>query len=464
MNLRKRKTPPKNNINKQKKKKYLYICSYCQYKTNRIYNFERHSYIKHDNLIEQKFIFSNSILQYKFLHNKKKNSLTNDYSRTINDESTALLSQINQTQKNNNYNLDFILLQNIFDKNNRLSKYEEDFGSYYINRGKIIGEGAYTKTYLGEDKFLKNYVAILEINSDYKEKIQIEEYILGKVHGKGNFPQLYEVLQDESNIYLIENLMGFTLKSLFKVCDLNFDFFTIMKIGIDLISNIKILHDLGFVHRDLKPGNIVYGNLSFENFNMKNQIGIIDFGNSNLILDSKGNIKYSDKITKCAGNRCFSSNNALKGYDATKMDDIISIIYILIYFNNGNLPWKGIKKDKTNFNKNEIIEIRENISIKDLCSNFPEEFIFLVENIMNSNPREEPKYSDIINTFESLILKEKEKYSEKNNKLTWISLFEKIKNKSEEISNIKKKEINLLFDRFSLKLEDYLIYIAYNKQ
>ena len=188
-----------------------------------------------------------------------------------------------------------ILLKKVFNKKNHLNKFEEEISQYYLNRAKIIGSGASTKTYLGEDKLTKDNVAILEIKKIHEEKIYIENYILHRIHGKGNFPQLYMLYGNEEYAYFIENLMGPNLNLLFNMCLCIFDIHTVLNIGIDLISNLKILHNIGVIHRDLKPDNLTDVNLCRENYKFKNQIGIIDFGNAKLLYGVNGEIKYSKK-------------------------------------------------------------------------------------------------------------------------------------------------------------------------
>ena len=66
-------------------------------------------------------------------------------------------------------------------------------------------------------------------------------------------------------------------------------------------------------------------------------------------------------------NKSYSSTNALKDKDVSQIDDIISIFYILIYFYKGNLPWKKKNLRGEKLTVNEIIEIRQNIGLKELC-------------------------------------------------------------------------------------------------
>ena len=58
-----------------------------------------------------------------------------------------------------------------------------------------------------------------------------------------NFPHLFNVSYDENYAYFVEGFMGFNLKYLFEICENKFDLITVINIGIDLIKNIKIMHE-----------------------------------------------------------------------------------------------------------------------------------------------------------------------------------------------------------------------------
>lgn len=436
-------------------------CPFCSYKTPKTYNYDRHIFINHNKYINNIPNVPKSISSYKNLHEIRDKHMK--YSCSSSDtqkmNSRYFISYLISENYERKY---FSLLQSIFNKNNRLNKYEEDLGQYYLNSSKIIGNGTFTKTFLGEDKFFKFYVAILKTKLNYKDNIDIEEFILQRVHGKGNFPQLYDTIYDEQYQYFIESLMGPTLKSLFKISDKHFDLYTILNIGIDLVTNLKIFHDLGFVHRDLKPDNLVFGNLCFENYTKRKDIGVIDFGNSKIILNKDGNIKYSYKKTRLYGNKTFASTDALKDRDVSKKDDLISVFYILIYFFFGTLPWIKKNRKDSKFSKDEIIKIRESIKIKEFCKSLPDEFINLIDYIMRIPATEEPDYDNILFVLRSLKVKEERNNKNIRNKFVWINILEDFCNNPEQISKEKRKYIKTLFDKYSINIKEYVKYINSN--
>lgn len=237
---------------------------------------------------------------------------------------------------------------------------------------------------------------ILEMDSNDVDSYNTETFILQRIHGKGNFPSLYNIYTDDKHYYLVESLIGPSLKSSFKICNKIFDYYTILNIAYDLIKNIKVFHELGYIHRHLKPDNLVYSSLFYENNDKKNEIGIIDFSNSKINIGQDGYSIYVKKIVKCKGNKCFSSSNTLQDKDVRKKDDIISIFYILIYFFCQKLPWNNKKLNDEHLSKFEILEIRNNIEIKQLCKNLPKDFVDLAEFVFGMPETENPNYNFIL--------------------------------------------------------------------
>ena len=347
----------------------------------------------------------------------------------------------------------FKLLINVFDKKNNLNKYQEELGIYYVNKTKVIGKGSVSTVFLGEDKFQRINVAVLQINIDNYEKFYNESFVLQRIHGKGNF-------QDDDYFYMVENLMGPNLHILYKMCDYKFDYYTVINIAIDLVKNIKIMHNIGFIHKDLKPDNLVYGNLCFENCERRNEIGIIDFSHSKINIKSNGELNYSDKKVKFRGNNFFSSTNALQYNDVNEKDDIISLFYILIYFMKGWLPWKIKNSNGENISKKEIIEIRKKWPIKKLCEDIPKDFQNLAQKIIETPKDEYLDHNIIIENLEKIKKKEECKQNSKTEKFCWIKLLKQFEENPSDIEKMKREKIKEMLNKYCLNLKDYLIYIS----
>jgi hypothetical protein len=64
-------------------------------------------------------------------------------------------------------------------------------------------------------------------------------------------------------------------------------------------------------------------------------------------------------INKIEGNICFTSVNVLKDEIPERIDDIISLSYLLIYLNKGYLPWSNVEKTNKKLFKKTIFYEKE---------------------------------------------------------------------------------------------------------
>lgn len=104
---------------------------------------------------------------------------------------------------------------------------------------------------------------------------------------------------------------------------------------LQILNRVETIHDLGFIHGDLKLQNIVVAQ------NDHTKLFLIDFGLSEVFKTPEGHVpvKTVDTFT---GNLKFASINQCSGYQKTRRDDYESVFYILLYMINPILPWSHI--------------------------------------------------------------------------------------------------------------------------
>ena len=260
---------------------------------------------------------------------------------------------------------------------------------------KKIGEGTFSKVYKVKEKETGEIRAMKEVN---KSKIGLKNYkteikILSMLDHP-NILRLFEVIEDEKNIYLIMELCtGGELLSRMK--NNRYKEREAAKLMEQIVSAVVYCHEKGICHRDLKPHNIL-----FLNENPDSPIKIVDFGISKIFdpslsflkeeIDDAGN-KFK-KMSSVVGTMYFLSPEVLKGNYNEKCDiwSLGIILYILLC---GYPPFKGsnekeiIKKIsslKFEFRQAEWKNISE--SAKNLISNMlcPEKKRISAKEVFNS--------------------------------------------------------------------------------
>ena len=94
----------------------------------------------------------------------------------------------------------------------------------------------------------------------------------------------------------------------------------------------------GYIHCDLKPENIMIGDFEFDD-KLKKNIYLIDFGMSERYLDDNGHhVPFRENIP-FKGNLVFSSWNTFKNVTLSRRDDLIMLIYNLIFFVDSDIAW-----------------------------------------------------------------------------------------------------------------------------
>ena len=137
--------------------------------------------------------------------------------------------------------------------------------------------------------------------------------------------------------FIIQQKLGSDLEEILEQKVTHFTLKCVVSIGISLVNLLEKLHEKGYIHNDLKPDNVMIGDP--EDPESFYQIHLIDFGLSTKFLNEDGSHVKQHNDVNFRGNTIFSSKNAFMGITLSRRDDIISLVYMLIYFIHSDLTW-----------------------------------------------------------------------------------------------------------------------------
>ncbi len=202
-----------------------------------------------------------------------------------------------------------------------------------------IGHGSYGEIYKGVNIRTKEYVAIKIENIQHGKRLLKNEAIIYKyLNNCKGIPTIKWFGVDTQHNYMIINLLGHTLEYLKQQQPSNtFNITLILKIGIQILELLQLIHTKGFIHRDIKPDNFLFGlNQS------STTIYIIDFGFCKTYLTHLNAHIEIKKLSGLIGTPNYASINSHNFMELSRRDDLESLGYILLYFFWGNLPWFAV--------------------------------------------------------------------------------------------------------------------------
>uniref|UniRef100_A0A7E4VGW5 Protein kinase domain-containing protein n=1 Tax=Panagrellus redivivus TaxID=6233 RepID=A0A7E4VGW5_PANRE len=245
----------------------------------------------------------------------------------------------------------------------------------------------------------KNFTAALKVEANNIEDggvLKLEAEVLLKLKNRPNVVRLVDAGKRLKYSYIVMTLCGPDLMFLKRIKGQNdlkrehdrFSEATIMRIGVHALFAIKQLHEIGYTHRDVKPGNAVVGLHGRDS----RVIFLIDYGmvRSFVQKDDKNNnsIRKPRRKVLLRGTLRYCSINVHKRLEQGRVDDLWSLLYMLTECYVG-LPWSSVTKE------DKLQQLKESISDDKLFQKCPAEFRAVSDHLKTLKYDSRPDYKHI---------------------------------------------------------------------
>ena len=222
---------------------------------------------------------------------------------------------------------------------------------------KQIGKGAFGSIYLASDMSgaAGRTVAVkVEARDAQYPQIIYEWRVYSELVGGKGVPVVMWAGEDGANNVMVMELLGYSLEELFNYCGRRFSLKTVLSLGISMLHRLKHVHSRGFVHRDIKPDNFLFG--LGEN---AETLYLIDFGLCKRFADPATRAHIPDRTGKqLTGTPRYASVRTHEGREQSRRDDLESLAYVLFYFLAGSLPWQGKTEKKRQAQYSAVLSIK----------------------------------------------------------------------------------------------------------
>ena len=281
---------------------------------------------------------------------------------------------------------------------------------------ECVGSGAFGEVWSADSVSTGETVAVKmeRIQGNPAPTLQYESRVLQLLQGAPGIPRLryFGRKDDMDGIFMVTELLGPSLETLATSQRMDMpadiaknpprhhaDF--ISAIGRQMLQRLQSIHTRGMLHRDVKPDNFLFARTPVLDLSRRAAkqsqsvpmplLYIIDFGMAKRIDRKEGHAQQAQPGASLIGSARYASVAAHRGEALGRRDDLISMMYSLIYVaNGGGLPWMG-------YTDTDICRIKLDMTPAELCAELCErhkdDWADILEELYDMNVGQTPNYA-----------------------------------------------------------------------
>lgn len=263
---------------------------------------------------------------------------------------------------------------------------------------ETIGAGNFGEVRRAKNCETQQIIAIKFVHfaNEQTSALYTESEVLSQLQGGGGIPKLYAYGKQEGFEYMVTELLGSNLLDLFRDCKRKFSLETVAAVATQVLERVEFVHSRGFLHRDIKPQNILIGTED-----KTAMFYLTDFGLAKRYMNEFYiHIPYKTD-TPFAGTMFYAANNTHLGIQQSRRDDVECLLYVLIYLSKGSLPWNSSRLSC----KSAHESIKLTITPAQLCSGLPDCFYKALTYVRALQFEEKPDYGYLRSLFRTALMK-----------------------------------------------------------
>ncbi|CAD6191254.1 unnamed protein product [Caenorhabditis auriculariae] len=244
---------------------------------------------------------------------------------------------------------------------------------------KKLGEGGFGAVYLVSDSTGKYALKVEGINEQV-QVLKMEVFVLSELTKRGSrhFCKIEDKGRYGTFNYVVMTLVGKSLQDLRKATpQQHLSLACSLSVGLQSLEALEDLHNIGYLHRDVKPGNYTIGRAEL---NELRKVYILDFGMCRKFTNEQGVIRKPRQAAGFRGTVRYAPIACHLQRELCRKDDIETWIYMQVELTMGRLPWKDVQdmnqvgefKRRVRNNPNELFpppcpqnELKEILTIVD---------------------------------------------------------------------------------------------------
>ncbi|GMT15432.1 hypothetical protein PFISCL1PPCAC_6729, partial [Pristionchus fissidentatus] len=208
---------------------------------------------------------------------------------------------------------------------------------------------------------------------------------------KQHFIQMVDKGQTEQFKFIVMEIVSHSLEDIRKyMLGGKLTWQTAIKVASQTLMSIGDLHNIGYIHRDIKPHNFAIGRPP-----MHSQIYMLDFGIARRYQEKDGKSRVPRERVTFLGTVKFASRHCHMEQEQSRMDDLEVWIYMILeLYEQENLIWRR-QTDRL-----QILQLKERVfaNTDELELRMPTGFKKVIEYVKKLNFADEPDY-EALNTM-----------------------------------------------------------------